>query len=187
MTTLVIFVEEMSAKVMLENFLPKILPEDTQLFIIPFEGKSDLEKRLPLKLRAWELPDCAFVVIRDQDSEDCKTVKQRIVKICKESGKPDVLVRIACHELESWYLGNLDAVEKGLKIAGITKYQNKARFRDPDLIVNPSDEIKKITHGKYQKVSGSRVIGQFLDPTKSKSNSFIAFSNGILHITKCGK
>lgn len=86
MKTLVFFLEEPSAKAMLEGVLPKVLPADITTRYIVFEGKQDLEKRLPGKLRGWKLPDTTFVVMRDQDSGDCVVIK----KICKISaGRPD--------------------------------------------------------------------------------------------------
>ncbi len=71
MTRIVFFLEEPSAKEMLKGVLPKILPDDMILQYVVFEGKQDLEKRLPIRLRAWQTPNTLFVVMRDQDSGDC--------------------------------------------------------------------------------------------------------------------
>ncbi len=46
MKTLVFFLEEPSARAMLQSFLPRVLPAGYQALYIVFEGKSDLEKRL---------------------------------------------------------------------------------------------------------------------------------------------
>jgi hypothetical protein len=59
------------------------------------------------------LPDSFFVVLRDQDSGDCLEIKERLMALCGRAGKEDALVRIACRELESFYLGDLKAVERG--------------------------------------------------------------------------
>lgn len=53
-------------------------------------------------------------MLRDKDSGDCVETKNRLAGICRDAGKPNALIRIACHELESWYLGDLSAVEQGL-------------------------------------------------------------------------
>ena len=51
MTCLVFFLEEKSAEIMLEGILPQILPEGIGYRCVVFEGKQDLEKRLPKRLR----------------------------------------------------------------------------------------------------------------------------------------
>lgn len=181
MIQLVFLLEELSAKEMLDNFLPRILPKHISFKTIPFEGKQDLEKQLLKKLRGWNNPNARFIVLRDQDSGECKVVKSTLLNICSQSNK-EVLVRIACHELESWYLGDLRAIEIGLGIANISKYQNKAKYRDPDLLSNAFDELKKIAPS-YQKVSGSRMIGRYIDPKNNKSKSFNMFVSGISKLT----
>ena len=102
MTQLVLFVEEPSAREMLNGLLPRMLPSDMKFRCIVFEGKQDLEKRLPRKLKGWQAPETAFVVLRDKDNSDCVRIKERLVQICHDAGRADTLVRIACYELESW-------------------------------------------------------------------------------------
>ena len=55
MSHLVFFLEEPSAREMLRGILPKILPADISTQFVVFSGKQDLEKRLPVRLRAWRL------------------------------------------------------------------------------------------------------------------------------------
>lgn len=55
MKSLVFFLEEPSAKAMLNGLLPRLHPMGWQFRYVVFEGKQDLEKQLPLKLRAWRL------------------------------------------------------------------------------------------------------------------------------------
>ncbi|MGF1535556.1 MAG: hypothetical protein ACFB4J_03575 [Elainellaceae cyanobacterium] len=69
MNQLIFFLEEPSAKAMLQNFLPRILPEDIHLTYIVFEGKTDLEKSLPIKLKAWQNPNSVFVVLDRSNSK----------------------------------------------------------------------------------------------------------------------
>ena len=125
MRTIVFFLEEPSAKEMLEGVLPRFLPGGLQVRYFVFRGKQDLEKNLKRKLRAWRLPDSLFVVMRDQDNGDCLAIKTRLIDLCSETGKDKVLIRVACRELESFYLGDLRAVEKGLELKGIEKQQVK--------------------------------------------------------------
>ena len=184
MRQIVFFLEEPSAEGMLKGVLPKILPKTITPRFVVFEGKQDLEKRLPLRLRAWRQPDTLFVVMRDQDSGDCTTIKRVLVKKCTDSGKPAALVRIACRELESFYLGDLKAVSEAIGPANIENHKNKAKFRNPDTLTNPSQELKKLAPS-YQKVSGSREIGPMLDLDNNKSPSFNALINGVLRLTGC--
>jgi len=179
MRTLVVFTEEMSAKVMLESLLPRMLPQEIHIQCVSFEGKQDMEKQLPIKLRGWRTPDTYFVIVRDQDNGNCHAIKRNLKSICDAASKPTVLIRIACRELESWYFGDLAAVEAGLEINGLSDLQRKARYRDPDRIINPSTELKKITKNRYQKINGSRIIGKHLSLDKTRSGSFQNFINGV--------
>ena len=95
-----------------------------------------------------------------------------------QAQKPAALVRIACHELESFYFGNLSAVEEALQVT-LSSYKNKAAYRIPDNIVNPSKELEKITGGIYQKIGGSREIGKVISLTCNSSHSFNALISGI--------
>jgi hypothetical protein len=95
---LVFLLEEPSMKETLENLLPKILSPEIKYKCIPHEGKQDLERSIPKKLKAWTKP-AKFIVIRDKDSDDCLIVKQKLLKLCQQGNKPDTLIRIACHEL----------------------------------------------------------------------------------------
>jgi len=183
MMQLVFFLEGPSEEALLKGLLPKFVPDHVNLRYVIFEGKQDLEKRLVRRMRGWCLPDTRFVVLRDKDAGDCVVIKERLQGLCHEAGYMDALVRIACHEIESWYLGDLLAVEQGLHIRGIARHQNKAKFRDPDRLANASKELASITKGCYQKVSGSRKIGPCLALVGNKSSSFNIFISGIQRIT----
>ncbi len=179
MSNLVFFLEEPSAGEMLKGLLPRMLPDNFYFRCVIFEGKQDLEKQLERKLRAWQMPDTRFIVLRDKDSGDCRKIKEHLANICHKAGKPDTLIRIACHELESWYLGNLQAVDQGLQINGLSAKQNKRSFREPDRLANPSQVLNNLTKGLYQKVSGSRNIGPFLSLEQNCSHSFNVFLAGV--------
>lgn len=178
MTELVFFLEEPSAREMLKSILPKFLPDNVFVQYVVFEGKQDLEKRLPMRLKAWQVPNAKFIVMRDQDNGNCATIKQNLLDKCATSGQPDALVRIACRELETFYLGDLNAVAAAIGPASIARSQGKAKYRDPDRLANPSEELKKLAP-TYQKVSGSRAIGLLLDINNNKSNSFNALVSGV--------
>ena len=174
MKELVFLLEEESAKVMLESLLPRMLNSGIKPRLLAFEGKQDLEKQMVKRIKGYLNPHARFIVMRDQDATpDCRVVKDALLARCAEAGQQGVaLVRIACHELESFYLADLAAVEAGLGINGLAKHQNTAKFRNPDVLQNPSKELLTLTKQRYQKVSGSRVIGQHLDVGNERSSSF---------------
>lgn len=181
MRELVFLLEEESAKAMLESLLPRMLNSEISPRLLAFEGKQDLEKQMARKMRAYINPYARFIVMRDQDATpDCRTVKQALLARCEKAGKQSVsIVRIACRELETFYLADLAAVEKGLELNGLTKQQKTAKFRRPDDLQNPSRELIALTSKQYYKVSGSRVIGEHLNVDNERSSSFKNLIAGI--------
>ncbi|MEA1898420.1 MAG: DUF4276 family protein [Bacteroidota bacterium] len=181
MSSLVCLLEEPSAREMLEGVLPRILPENISVHYIIFEGKQDLEKQVERKLRLWQKPDSLFLVMRDQDAGDCVVIKDNLIRKINRSGKSDTaMVRIACRELESFYLGDLQAVEYGIKVNGLADKQNSRKYREPDSLVNAAQELVRLSGKQYQKVAGSRAIGPCLRVGgENKSHSFNVLVNGI--------
>ena len=175
---LVFLVEEASMRDTLNGLLPRVLPAGVIWQCIPHEGKSDLEKSIPRKLRAWKEPNVKFVVLRDQDSADCKKVKTQLVELCRQGGKADALVRVVCRELEAWFIGDFRAVEIGMRVEGLTQLQGKVKFRQPDTLHTPFGELKKLIPS-YQKGSGARAIAPHLEPSRNQSKSFQAFIDGL--------
>lgn len=174
MSALVFLLEEESAKNMLEGIVPRLVPEGVHVQYMTFSGKQDLEKQMERKIRLWMEPDSRFIILRDQDSGRCFDIKAHLLDIVQKTGKADVcLVRIACHELESFFLGDLEAVGQALDIPSISKKQNKNPYRRPDSIVNAAEELKKLTGNRYSKLAGSRAIGPCLSLNGSnRSHSF---------------
>ena len=185
MRYLVCCLEEPSAEEMLKGVLPRILPDDMTVRYMVFEGKQDLEKQIERRLKYWQTPNSVFLVMRDQDSGNCITIKQNLLEKVTRSRKQKVtMIRIACHELESFYLGDLSAVEKGLNLKGVSKKQKGSKFRTPDQLANAAEELSKLTGHTYQKVSGSRAIGSHLKIDSSNcSRSFNILLDGIRELT----
>lgn len=182
MSEIVFLLEEPSAEALLAGLLPRILPDGLRFRCVVFEGKQDLEQQMIRRMRGYRVPHAQFVVLRDQDSGDCKQVKKGLIDRCGTAGKPDALVRVACRELESWYLADLAAVERGLEVTGLAHLQNKNPYRSPDSLHRPSERLAKIAPGD-QKVGGSRAIGPHLDPENGRSRSFLNFVVGIRRLT----
>jgi hypothetical protein len=178
MTTVVFLLEEPSAKALLEGLLPRILPAHVEVTLLAFEGKQDLEKNIPMKLKAWRKPDTLFVVLRDQDSApDCTKVKSHLVGLVRKSGKP-ALVRLACRTLEAWVAGDLDAVAKAFDAPGVAKHKTEKKFRNPDALGSAYDELRRLVP-TYQKIDGARRVGLLLDPEANASASFKSLCTGL--------
>ena len=178
---IVFFLEERSMKELLDNLLPRILPEGVSFLTIPHQGKTDLEKSLPIKLKAWNEPDTAFVVVHDQDSNNCMDLKQRLTMLCSGFGKR-VLIRIPCHELEAWYWGDLVAVSNAFG-KDLTALEKKKQYRIPDEIVNPKQELKRYLPQMGQ-LDAARRIAPHMDITVNTSHSFQVFTRGVFSL--CG-
>jgi len=100
-------------------------------------------------------------------------VKSKLIDQCSAAGRvADCVVRIACHELETIYLADLQAVELVTGVSGLARQQSQAKFRNPDLLGNAKQELKKLTRGSYQEVSSSRVLGKVLQLENPRSSSF---------------
>lgn len=185
MKELVVLLEEPSAKELLEVIIPKINPNLIFRCIV-FQGKQDLEKNISKKIKGYQNEDARFLVIRDKDSSDCIKVKNQLIQKCNESGKTKYKVRILCYELETIYLADLKAVEKGLKIKNLTSLQEKKIYRQPDIFPNPKKTLRELAikhKGMYFDIAGSRAIAPFLDLNNKRSSSFKNLINAIAELS----
>ena len=178
MTKLVFLVEEPSMADLLDGLLPRLFPA-LQFQCVPHDGKQDLEKSIPRKLRAWREPGVRFVVARDQDGADCRQVKTRLADLCRNAGRADVLVRVACRELEAWYIGDPEALVQAFPEARrpLRRELNRARYRNPDTVVRPSEAIARQIP-EFQKRSGARRMADHLS-RENRSRSFQVFVEGV--------
>jgi hypothetical protein len=173
MRHLVFLLEEPSAQDALTAWLPRWLPNHVTPHFIVFQGKQDLEKRLVLRMRHWLLPDSQFLVLRDQDSGDCESIRAGLAERCTEAGRPSAIVRIACRELESFFVGDWQAVAEAFGKPALARLARKAAYRDPDALGSPSQELARHLPG-YQKRDGARRIAPLIDPARNVSRSFHA-------------
>ena len=66
----------------LRNLLPKLFPDFREFehwLIIHHQGKSDLERSYPRKMKEWREKEVRFIILRDNDGSDCLVLKQRLV------------------------------------------------------------------------------------------------------------
>jgi hypothetical protein len=178
---LIFLLEEPSMKNVLETILPKLIPEHIIYICIAHQGKQDLTKSIPKKIAAFNFkPETKFVIVHDQDSNDCLKLKADLLQLCQQAGKPDATIRIICHELESWFLGDLAAVEQAYKLKpqSLSKKQSQNKFRDPDRLNSAKEELKKLV-SEYYPGTHSKAIAPYLSLTDNKSRSFQVFLDGI--------
>lgn len=177
---IVFLLEEPSMKTLLLGLLPRLFPgwvEHEHFVCIPHEGKSDLDKSIPVKLKAWRVPGDRFVIVRDNDNADCIDLKTRLLQVCETSGRPDSLVRLVCQELESWYVGDIEALALAFDPLLDTPALRK-RFAEPDTWQKPSKELERIIP-EFQKGAGARLMAQHLRETGNLSRSFNVFVDGL--------
>lgn len=192
-------VEEPSIEAAFRNLLPRMLPAKTSYRILVFQGKDDLLKQLPARLRAyasWINDEYRIVVTVDEDRQDCHTIKNQLEKICAQSGlitktrirKPgfQVLNRIIIEELEAWFIGDINAILQAYPRVPNT-FSNWKKFRDPDAV--PGGTWKSLEQslqrygyftGGYAKIQAAREISAHMDPLNNRSKSFQVFRDGLL-------
>lgn len=129
-----IMVEDRSGKEMLEILMPMIFSRSSSnntFRIISYKGigrlpgdlrtATDPKKRLllnqlPRLIKGYgniaNMYPFVLIFVADLDNKDCIEFKNELVRIERSiSPRPDVLFRIAIEEMESWLLGDTEAVQ----------------------------------------------------------------------------
>lgn len=177
MKRIIFLLEEYSMKVFLEGLLPRVFPE-LSFLCVAHQGKQDLEKSVPRKLKVWNEPGARFIVVRDNDGGDCVDLKRRLLALCPDDKREATRVRIACQELEAWYFGDLQALAEVYGDGIERAIKGKARFRDPDAIDHPSRALEQMAPS-FQKVGGARALSARLSAERNTSRSFRFFLEAV--------
>ncbi len=176
---LVFLLEEPSMKYLLDELLPRILPDGVEFQTIPHSGKQDLRKSLPRKLRGWNEPgDIRFIVLHDQDGKDCVALKRELLKLCNSATNKPLLVRISCQEMESWYFGDTNALSIAYNNPKLKEISRKSKYRVPDAIPSPKEELYKLIP-EHQQISGAKLVAPYMNIENNTSDSFNYFVSGI--------
>lgn len=182
---LVFLLEEPSMKLLLEGLLPRLMPgwvAGQHFLCVAHQGKSDLDLSIPRKLSAWQYPGDRFVIVRDNDAADCVAVLKKVKGLCAAAGRPDTLVRLACQELEAWYLGDLEAVAAAFEQPKANTPALRKKFAHPDSWEKPSVELKRLIPS-FQKGSGARAMAQHLRGAEhNRSHSYGKFVSGVQRV-----
>ncbi len=181
----IFLLEEPSMQVLLAEYLPRLIPgwvNGQHFQLVPHEGKSDLDRSIPAKLKAWREPGVRFVIVRDNDNADCLTLKSRLSKLCHDNGR-EALIRLVCQELESWYLADEEALAAAYPADKKSIKSLIKRFPDPDQCQKPSHELERKIDS-FQKHDAARRLGKLLDASRTRSRSFQVFSDGIRRLAR---
>lgn len=138
--------------------------------IISFQGKADLEKQFPQRMKSWSYNSPHFIILRDNDGGDCHLLKEKLSARARETGKP-FSIRIVCQELESWFIGDLSAVQAAYPASKADQQIKKAKYRAPDRLGNPSEELAKLINVSG-KVGRATRISKYLNLAANRSHSF---------------
>lgn len=192
-----VLVEEPSAEAALRILLPKMLG-DTTFTVHAYTCKDALLKRLPERLRgyaSWLPDDWRIVVVVDRDDDDCAKLKKRLEAMAAEAGlatksKPKsrrlaVVNRLAIEELEAWYFGDWEAVQRAYPKVN-ANVPSQAKYRSPDEIKGGTWEAFEgvMKAGGYfktglRKIEAARSVAEHMEPSRNTSPSFCALRDAL--------
>jgi len=186
----------------LGDFLPRIIPDISDLKIIDHSSKWQLLNTIPIRLLGYAkipiLHRPKVLVLVDRDDDECMTLKARLELACSNAslfsktspavaGTFDVVNRIVVEELEAWYFGDVHALCEAWPGVSAT-LGAQARFRDPDAITGGTHEallgvLQKAGHlrgmERLPKIDAARRMGALVDPARNSSASFQHFLTGL--------
>lgn len=178
----------------MRNLVPKLIGEDVSFNIYVFQGKQDLLKNLPKRLRGyrpWLPGNWYIVVLIDKDQEGCVELKQKLEEIAHHEGfitranagpnrEFNVINRIVIEELEAWFLGDVSALQ--VAYPRIPRSLGTRRnFRNPDAIHNTCEVLERLLkragyyRGGLPKIEVARRISLHMEPSHNISKSFQVF------------
>ena len=192
-------VEEPSTEVFLTSFVPKVFGTSVTFAIHVFQGKPDLLKKLPTRLKgyaSWIPDDWKIVVLLDADNDNCRELKSHMDMLAENAGlvtktsaglngRFQVLNRIAVEELEAWFFGDIHAIKAAYPKISLNII-NQTGYREPDAIRGGTAEalervLKRAGYhsGGLAKIAAARDIANHIDPQRNCSPSFRVFVTGL--------
>ena len=198
MSHIELLLEEQSIVPVIESALSQILTQEDTYALRVFQGKPDLLRQLPTRLKGYEWmasdPNFAIVIVVDRDDDDCRELKSRIRNrytggqiVFKSQGSTDwhALVRIVVEEMEAWLFGDWEAV-----CAAFPKVKpsviSKAAYRHSDDVAGGTAEaFQRVLRGAgYESIAPSKtsvatMVAKHMKIERNTSPSFRQFCNGI--------
>jgi len=140
---IVFLVEDLSMRKFLEGILLRLGFESHHFRIKHHQGKEDLIRNLD-KVVKKESKEANFLfVLVDQDKRNCYEFKKEI-KEKMQNCACNYKIRIACYELEAWFLGDMDAIKQCSQKFKPDFFRNKEKYRNIDSLPKPSSIIEEI-------------------------------------------
>jgi hypothetical protein len=160
---IVFLVEDYSMRKFFEGFLPRLGFEESLFEIKHHRGKEDLISHLNKIIPSLSKRAQQIIVIIDQDKQDCVALKNKIKEkmvrcVCEYK------IRIACYELEAWFLGDMEAIAKCSPRFKASSFQGKKKYRDIDNIEKPSSVIEKIVPDWKDKYASKPQFAETIAP-----------------------
>lgn len=194
-----VLVEEPSAEAALQVLLPRIVQGRARIKIINLGSKYALLKKLEERLRGYADrlkggENLRVLVLVDRDQDDCTALKAQmeraaraaglVTKSAAHGGSPfTVVTRIAIEELESWFLGDPDALRKTFPRLPEIRLA-ASPFRNPEN--GGSWEalhrfLKRHGYypGTYPKIEAARRIAENMATSANRTSSFRVFREGL--------
>lgn len=192
-----LLVEEESAAAAAEIIIPQLLPPDASFKIIRFQGKPDLLKQLPGRLRGYaalRYADLRLVVLVDRDDDDCVDLKKQVEATCFKAGivtrtqNANRFVAVTClaiEELEAWFFGDVPALTAAYPRVPAS-IGSRAAYRDPDRITGGTwqaleRELQRVGYhrGGLAKITAAREIATKMNVDANTSASFRHFVRSV--------
>lgn len=185
----------------MESFLTPLLDplsaDGITFRIHNLRGKERLLHNLPIRLRGyrnWPAECLRIVVLVDRDEDDCRALKTRLEAMAESAGlvtrsqNPvsfQVLNRIVVQELESWLLGDPEALRAAYPRLPET-FEATEPFRDPDAVPGGAYEgLERLLASAYRQPDGwakgqiAANVARHFVPKRNRSRSFHAFWSGL--------
>ena len=186
--TLHIFTEEASFEKFARHLFSRLIP-DVDVRIYPHQGKQDLERALQTTLPTIsKRPGARILVTRDQDSDNCRTLKKRLLDLFVSQCFCTYKIRIVCRELECWMLGDMEAIAKAYPRFKPEQYQHKADFRNVDLITDAPERLLRIipelkSTKSLPKITFAIKVAPYMNMDANTSVSFKHFVTAVRQLT----
>ena len=180
----------------LEAFLPHIGIPLKRCRIRNYNGRCGLLEKFADALDDPEIR--AAIVLADQDDlakqdeyDCCEELKSafKAKMACSHPQLRAVLIRIACHEREAWYLGDIAALEKAYPDTPKAIWKQLRNLQDPDAVPYPSEHLSGIRG--FVHMDAARKMGNILGKKcgsggygGNRSASFRCFVKGVRDVNR---
>lgn len=165
MKRLLFMVEGPADAEFLEAFLPGIGIRPQLCKIRNYGGRSCLLDEIAVELGGPEVRGAVILIDQDdlakQDEYgDCTELKAVFAAAAGSGAGKPVRVRIACQERESWYLGDVSALQEAFPNTPAASWKKMGAPDNPDAVINPSEKLAGIRG--FNHMEAARRMGKIL-------------------------